>query len=205
MRTFERSGVRAATAVTSFSFDAGTRGCVPFHSYTGVPSRRTIETDELPPSPLAATNFARVFGDAACAGDSGTPVAASAAKAASSRLDDPTTDGVDGGLDPVRDLQLHQDVRDVVLDGLRADEQLRRDLGVVLALRDQLQHVELARGQLRRRRRRRGHRLLPDVRQEAAGDPGRDERVTGGGGADAGDQLLDRGALQEVAARARDD
>ena len=38
-------------------------------------------------------------------------------------LDDPAPDGVDRRLDAVLDLQLHQDVRDVVLDRLRADEE----------------------------------------------------------------------------------
>ncbi len=64
-----RSSDSAATAVTSFSFEAGMRGCVPLNSYTGVPSRRTTETGRMPLSPLAAMNFARVLGDAACAGD----------------------------------------------------------------------------------------------------------------------------------------
>src|ERR687891_574469 len=64
------------------------------------------------------------------------------------RLDDPASNGVNSRLDAVLDLQLHEDVRDVVLDRLRADEELARDLGVVLAVRDQLQDLELAVGEL---------------------------------------------------------
>src|SRR5262245_56364841 len=59
-------------------------------------------------------------------------------------LDDPAADGVDRRLDAVLDLQLHEDVRDVVLDRLRADVQRLGDLRVVLAVRDQAQHLELA-------------------------------------------------------------
>src|SRR5919198_693855 len=52
-------------------------------------------------------------------------------------------------LDAVVDLQLHQDVRDVVLDRLRADVQLGGDHRVVLAVRDQLQDLDLAVRELR--------------------------------------------------------
>ncbi len=58
-------------------------------------------------------------------------------------LDDPGSHRVDRRLDAVVDLQLHQDVRDVVLDRLGADVKLARDHGVVLAVRDQLQHLDL--------------------------------------------------------------
>src|SRR5438067_11121483 len=62
--------------------------------------------------------------------------------------DDSAPDGVDGRLDAVVDLELHQDVRDVVLHRLRADVELSRDLRVVLAVRDQLQDLDLAVGEL---------------------------------------------------------
>src|SRR5206468_8650146 len=64
-------------------------------------------------------------------------------------LHDPRPDRVDRGLDAVFDLELHQDVRDVVLDRLRADVELTGDHRVVLAVRDQLQHLDLAVGELR--------------------------------------------------------
>ena len=61
--------------------------------------------------------------DARCA----TGRARSGRAAAAQRvLDDPAADRVDGRLDAVLDLELHQDVRDVVLDRLRADVQLAR-------------------------------------------------------------------------------
>src|SRR5919108_1716339 len=60
------------------------------------------------------------------------------------RLDDSAADRVHRRLDAVLDLELHEDVRDVVLDRLRADEELPGDLGVVLAVGDQLQHLDLA-------------------------------------------------------------
>src|SRR5215210_9447669 len=46
-------------------------------------------------------------------------------------LHDSAANREDGRLDAVLDLQLHQDVRDVILDGLRADVELAGDLGVV--------------------------------------------------------------------------
>ena len=68
-RVLAPSSESAATAVTSFSFEAGMRDFVPFHSYTGVPLSRTTETDTDPLRPLAEMNFARVFGEAAWAGE----------------------------------------------------------------------------------------------------------------------------------------
>src|ERR671931_1245420 len=67
---------------------------------------------------------------------------------ASLGLDDAAPHGVDGRLDPVLDLELHQDVRDVVLHRLRADVELGGDHRVVLAVRDQLQDLDLAVGEL---------------------------------------------------------
>src|SRR3954469_21793621 len=62
-------------------------------------------------------------------------------------LDDPRPDRVDRGLDAVLDLELHQDAGDVVLHRLRADEELRGDLGVAFALGQQPKHLDLALGQ----------------------------------------------------------
>src|SRR5215212_5016869 len=47
----------------------------------------------------------------------------------------------------VAQAELHEHVRDVGLDGRLADEELRGDLGVREAPRDQLEHLELARRQ----------------------------------------------------------
>src|SRR3954466_10795956 len=68
--------------------------------------------------------------------------------ASNASSDDAGTNGVDSGLDPIVDLELHQDVRDVILHCLRTDVKLRCDDGVVLAVRDQLQDLDLAVAQL---------------------------------------------------------
>src|SRR5262245_35359901 len=59
-------------------------------------------------------------------------------------LEQPSLHRLHGGLHPVLDLELGEDVRDVVLHGLDADEELLRDLGVLLALRQQAQDFRLA-------------------------------------------------------------
>src|SRR5580765_2380748 len=48
----------------------------------------------------------------------------------------PAPDRVHRGLEAVVDLELHEDVRDVVLDGLGADVEVGGEHGVVLAVRD---------------------------------------------------------------------
>src|SRR5204862_2444791 len=95
-----------------------------------------------------------------------------------SGLNQTASDGEDRRLDAVFDLELHQDVRDVVLDRLRADRELGGDLGVVLAVRDQLQHLDLPVGELTSdrlcglRRRRRGAYALQYLRRDRGGDQG---------------------------------
>src|SRR5205085_7206456 len=64
-------------------------------------------------------------------------------------LDDPRADRVNRGLDAVLDLELHQDACDVVLHRLRADEELRGDRRVALALRQQAKHLDLPLGETR--------------------------------------------------------
>src|SRR5206468_6682972 len=115
--------------------------------------------------------------ESAVSGPLRSPRAKRAALRAAS-LDDAAANGVDGRLDAVVDLELHEDVRDVVLDRLRADVELGRDDGVVLAVRDQLQYLDLALRELRadqfldlRLRARR-----PDPLQHLRGDVGRDQR-----------------------------
>ena len=56
--------------------------------------------------------------------------------------------GEGGGLHPVLEVQLLEDVLQVVLDGVLGDRQGRGDLLVAPALRHQLEHALLARGQL---------------------------------------------------------
>src|SRR4051794_31280061 len=121
--------------------------------------------------------------------------------------DDSRTDGVHGRLNPVVDLELHEDVRDVVLHRLRADVELGRDECVVLAVRDELQYLDLAVGKLGA-----DELLDPRVRARGAntlkhllGDMWGDERLAACGGPDPRDELLDRGVLQEIAARSGED
>ena len=83
---------------------------------------------------------------AAVAGRSCTgsaPVAAAAA----SRVDETSPDRVAGELDPVVHPELLEDVRPVALHRLRADHERGGDLVVGLRLGDQLDHLELARGE----------------------------------------------------------
>ena len=75
--------------------------------------------------------------------------------------------------------ELHQHARDVRLDRRLAHDQLGRDLGVRQPARDELEHLELARGQLvealgRRRGGGRGGRELLD---QPLGDRGREQRL----------------------------
>src|SRR5690349_23094153 len=77
--------------------------------------------------------------------------------------------GIDRYLSAVRQVQLAQDVTDVSLDRVLADDQLLGDLAVGHAVGNQPQHVQLAFGQLGEKR------LLvavvaADVLQDASGD-----------------------------------
>src|SRR3954454_3896456 len=66
---------------------------------------------------------------------------------AASRLDQPAADRVADELDAVAHAELAQDVRAVRLDGLLGQVQRLRDGLVRVGLRDQLEHLLLARGQ----------------------------------------------------------
>src|SRR6266540_7336795 len=57
-------------------------------------------------------------------------------------------DRVARSLDAVADLELREDVRDVIANRVRADEELLRDLGVLLTACEQLQDLDLALRQL---------------------------------------------------------
>ena len=65
-----------------------------------------------------------------------------------SRAEQVTLIGQDDGLRPVADIQLLQDPRDVGLDRRVAEEQLAADFGVGQTLRDEPEHVSLARGEV---------------------------------------------------------
>ena len=95
----------------------------------------------------------------------------------------------------------------MVLDRLRADVQLAGDQGVVLAVCDQLQHLDLAVGQLgaNRGRRLRRRRRRAYVLQHLAGDVRRDEGLADRRSLDALHEVLNRRVLQEVTASTRED
>src|SRR3954449_13435703 len=63
------------------------------------------------------------------------------------RLDEAAANGVARELDAIPHTQLLEDVGAVTLDGLDADHQLLSNLLVRVCLRDELEHLELARRQ----------------------------------------------------------
>jgi hypothetical protein len=64
-----------------------------------------------------------------------------------SRLDEAAPDGVARELDAVAHAELLEHVRAVTLDGLLTDHEGLGDLPVVVSLGDQLDHLQLARGE----------------------------------------------------------
>ena len=88
--------------------------------------------------------------------------------------------GEHDGLDAVAQVELLEDVGDVGLDRRVADEQPLGDLGVREALGDQAEDLELARGQLVDRLRRRRARAARELVDHALGDGGGEQRVAGG-------------------------
>src|SRR4051812_8466098 len=102
----------------------------------------------MPPSSLASVRRSLpptgISSSSAPSWSHSAPARTKSAQRPSDASDDPAPDRVDGGLDAVVDLELHEDVRDVVLDRLRADVELAGDHCVVLPVRDQLQDLDLA-------------------------------------------------------------
>src|SRR5690606_5275726 len=79
--------------------------------------------------------------------------------------------GQDDGLGAVGDVELEEDVRDVVADGLLAEEEGGGDLGVAAALGDEFEDLAFAFGELGKGGLARvGH--LGEVGQHPAGDLG---------------------------------
>jgi bifunctional DNase/RNase len=92
------------------------------------------------------------------------------------------------------------DRRDVVLDRARAQVQPARDLDVLVALDDEPQDVVLALGERHVRLGRRGVVVrAADAVDEQAAHARRDQRVPRERGAEAGDDLLGVGLLEQVA------
>ena len=65
-------------------------------------------------------------------------------------LSEPCRSGNEAGLGAVGDLELREDGGHIVADGLLAEEEGRRDLGVRLPLGEKLQDLELPVGELRK-------------------------------------------------------
>ena len=63
-------------------------------------------------------------------------------------LNHPIPDRVGRGLEAIADVQLREEVRDVIANRVRADEKLLSNLGVALPACEQLQDLDLARGQV---------------------------------------------------------
>src|SRR3954469_21711942 len=102
--------------------------------------------------------------------------------------------GVDDGFHPRVQLELLQDVADVVLHGVLADEQLLGDVAVVEVLRDELEDLHLAIRESWRRY------LLAvigpldhrgELGEQLAGHRRADQRLTAVHGADRARDLLD--------------
>ena len=94
------------------------------------------------------------------------------------------------GLDPVAQIELLEDVRDVRLDGRIADVELLADLGVREPAGDQAKHVELALCQLFELRRRSG---LGDAREpldHTLGNGGGEKRISAGNDANSAEELF---------------
>src|SRR6266540_4505954 len=120
------------------------------------------------------------------------------------RLDEAGFVGEDDGLDAVSEVELAEDAGDVGFDGCFADEQGCGDLVVGLAFGDQLEHLELAVGQLVEL----GGGGLPgwgaagELFDQAAGDRWGEQRFALGDGADGVGELFGADVFEEEAAGA---
>src|SRR5918992_655114 len=163
------------------------------------PRRRASSPRSRTFSPFAVVSWRRCATSSAYCGLERSKPASPDALA----LDQASPDRIHGGLDAVLDLQLHEDVRDVVLHRLRTDVELLGNLRVVLAVGDQPKDFGLAVGELRPADgivacRAVGAHALKDL----GGDVRRDQGLADRRGADPLHQILDRRILQEVAAGA---
>src|SRR5690348_16533225 len=84
----------------------------------------------------------------ACCGMRSSPKAVWRSASDGAWCDEAALVGKDDSLDAVAESELHQDARDVRLDGCLADDEAGRDLGVGEAAGEELEHLELTRGQL---------------------------------------------------------
>src|SRR5664280_1224352 len=120
----------------------------------------------------------------------------------SSDLQQLLPNGINHSFHPGMQLQLLQDVADVVLDSVLADEQRLGDVPIVQPFGDQLEHVHFPIGEPGRR-----HLLSlagafdhrGELGQQLGGHGGRDQRLATAHGADGHGHLVDRDLLEQVA------
>ena len=99
----------------------------------------------------------------------------------------------------VCDLELREDVRDVVADRLLAEHEVPRHPGVVVALRDQLEHLALALGELGERLRGVARARHREVLDHALRDVGPEDRLAAADRRDRAHDVVLIGALEQVA------
>ena len=108
-------------------------------------------------------------------------------------------------LGPVADLELREDVRDVVADGLGRQAEGRGDVGVGPPLGDQLEDLALALGELGKRGGVDAGRRPREVGHQPARHAGPEDRLARRHRPDRPEQLGPLGALEQVAARSGPD
>src|SRR5581483_2016596 len=121
----------------------------------------------------------------------GPPAPARDARGAGGSVDEPAFDRPAAQLVPVRELELAQHRADVRLDGLMGDPEAQRDLLVLVAARDQPQHLALAKRQpIELRVHLRLFQLALEGVEDEAREPGREDRVAVADPADRVRELL---------------
>src|SRR5215469_17861654 len=99
---------------------------------------------------------------------------------------------------PVGYLQFAEDVRDVVANGVRAQNELVGDIRIALALRDQVEDLALALGQLGKRVRHSGRLGCSEEVDETDCDGGAENGLATANGADSPKHLGFFGVVENV-------
>src|SRR6478736_5386933 len=98
--------------------------------------------------------------------------------------------GEESGLCAVGDLEFREDGGDVVSNGFLAQEELGRYRGVALVLREELKDFEFPVGELRERKIRVSGGWCGEEVLEPVGDPGAEDRLAVGNGADRAERFV---------------
>src|SRR5215212_7768748 len=109
--------------------------------------------------------------------------------------DEAAADRVARQVDAVAHAELLEDVRPVAVDRLAADDQHLRDLVARVALRDELDHFDLARGQRVQRGRLTAPRAVEIIAHERADGSGIQERLAAHRGPAGVDEVAVRSGL----------